>query len=147
MSHNKETQMITTNKAVVINFPAYASQYKLTNTSTANIYIPFPVKQINVKGVTLDFEGDFKVMYFTSNLVDSGPLGSGFGGILCDYSSGTPMISYIFKQPRDINGVYDFTYNVIDVAAFYYPKGFTANAKIYNTTTNMAQTAIDGTNA
>ena len=74
-------EMINTNKAILVHFPAYTSQSQLNNTSTAHIYIPFPVKQINVKGIDLDFDADFRVMYFTSNLVDNGPLGSGFGGI------------------------------------------------------------------
>ena len=44
-------EMINTNKAILVHFPAYTSQSQLNNTSTAHIYIPFPVKQINVKGI------------------------------------------------------------------------------------------------
>ncbi len=84
-------------------------------------------------------------MYFTSNLVDNGPLGSGFGGILCDFSASTKMISYIFHTPRDINGTYSFTYNIIDVASFYFPNGFIADGTHFNTTTYLAGTAFDGT--
>ena len=101
-------EMINTNKAILVSFPAYNNAAQLTNTSTADIYIyiyiPFPVKKINVKGIDLDFDADFRVMYFTSNLVDNGPLGSGFGGILCDYSATAKIINYIFPTPRDING-------------------------------------------
>ena len=127
-------EMISTNKAILVSFPAYTNSAQLTNTSTVDIYIPFPVKQINVKGIDLDFDADFRVMYFTSNLVDNGPLGSGFGGILCDYSVSTKNVSYIFPTPRDINGTYSFTYNVIDNASFYWPKGFVNNGLSFNST-------------
>ena len=142
---NKEKEMINTNKAVLVSFPAYTNSMQLNNTATANIYIPFPVKQINVKGIDLDFDADFRVVYFTSNLVDNGPLGSGFGGILCDYSASSKTINYIFKQPRDINGTYTFTYNVIDVQSYYFAKGYNANGTIFNATTNAAGNALDGT--
>ena len=103
MSH-KDKEMINTNKAVLVNFPAYTDVLQLNNTASAEIYIPFPVKQTNVKGIDLDFDADFRVVYFTSNLVDNGPLGSGFGGILCDYSVSTKHITYMFPTPRDIHG-------------------------------------------
>ena len=41
-------EMFNTNKAILVKFPAYTNAAQLTNTSTADIYIPFPVKQINV---------------------------------------------------------------------------------------------------
>ncbi len=116
-------EMINTNKAVLVKFPAYISASQLNNTSTADIYIPFAVKQINVKGIDLDFDADFSVMYFTSNLVDNGPLGFGFAGILCDLSASTKPISYTFHTPRGINGTYRFTYNILDVKSFYFPSG------------------------
>ena len=58
MTH-KEKEIINTNKAVVVNFAAHASVYQTTQSGSATIYIPFSVKQINVKGVDLDFESDF----------------------------------------------------------------------------------------
>ena len=140
-------EMINTNKAVLVSFPAYTNPKQLNNTATADIYIPFPVKQINVKGIDLDFDADFRVVYFTSNLVDNGPLGSGFGGILCDYSASSKTINYIFPTPRDINGTYNFTYNVIDVQSFYFTKGYNANGTNFNATTNLMGTAFDGTAA
>ncbi len=94
-------EMINTNKAVLVKFPAYTSSSQLNNTSTADIYIPFPVKQINVSGIDLDFDADFRGMYFTSNVVDNGPLDSGFGGILCHFSSQLQR-SVIFLISRGI---------------------------------------------
>ncbi len=41
-------EMINTNKAVVVYFPAASSQ------GEASIYIPFPVKEIHIKGVDID---------------------------------------------------------------------------------------------
>ena len=63
-------------------------------------------------------------MYFTSNLVDYGPLGSGFAGILCDNSTTTKQLTYLFKDPRDINGSYTFIYHVLDTITFYFPNGY-----------------------
>jgi hypothetical protein len=88
-------ELINTNTAILVHLPAYTSSSQLNNTSTADLYIPVPIKQINVKDIDLDFDADFRVMYFTSNSVDNGPLGSGFGGILCDFSALTKTISYI----------------------------------------------------
>ena len=42
-------EMINTNKAVIVYFPTNKSQ------GTASIYIPFPVKEIHVKGVDIDW--------------------------------------------------------------------------------------------
>ncbi len=66
-------EMFNTTKAILVKCPAYNNAAQLTNTSIADIYIPFPVKQINVKGKALDFDAEFRVLYFTSNLVDNGP--------------------------------------------------------------------------
>ena len=62
-----------------------------------------------MKGIDLDFDSDFRMMYFTSDLVNYGPLGSGYGGILYDNSSTTKQLTYLFQDPRDINGTYTFT--------------------------------------
>ncbi len=119
--------MFNPNKAVLLKCPAYNNAAHSTNTSTADIYIPFPVEQINVKFIDLDFEADFRVMYFTSYLVDNVLLGSGFGGILCDFSAPTKIVNFMFPIPRDINGTYSFKYHVIDTAAFYWPKGYSVD--------------------
>ncbi len=60
---NKE--MINTNKAVVVSFDAYVSQLQITNTASADIYVPFLVKEIHVRGIDLDFMADFQPLYFT----------------------------------------------------------------------------------
>ena len=124
MTHTKDKEMINANKAVIVTFPGHMDSFKLSNTGTANIYIPFPVKQMHVKGIDLNFDSDFRVLYFTSHLVDNGPLGSGFGGIICDNSTTTKNVSYIFKEPRDINGTYSFTYNLLDTISFFFTNGF-----------------------
>ncbi len=124
MPHTKEKKMINTNRAVVVNFEGYASATQLTANGAADIYVPFKVSQINIKGIDLDFETDFRAMYFTSNLVDYGPLGSGFAGILYDNSTSTKQMTYLFQDPRDINGNYTFTYHILDTVAIYFPNGF-----------------------
>ena len=123
MTHNQK-QMINTNRPVIVSFPAYTSGTQVSNTSSANIYIPFPVKQINIKGVDIEFDADTRVMYFTSNLVDDNPIGSGFGGILMDTSSTTKQLTYLFKDARDVNGTYTFNYFLLDSGAWYFPNGF-----------------------
>ena len=123
MTH-KEKEIINTNKAVVVKFPAYASEYQTTQSGSATIYIPFPVKQINVKGVDLDFESDFRSMYFTSDLVNHGALGSGYGGILADNSATTKQMTYYFKDPIEVNGSYTFTYHILDTVSYFFVNGF-----------------------
>ena len=107
-------QIINTNRAVRVKFDAYTSTTQLTQSSSANIYVPFLVKEIVVKGVDIDFIFDFRSMYFTSSLVDGNVLGSGFAGAMYDTSSTTKEVRYIFNTPRDINGSYRFDYNLID---------------------------------
>ena len=119
-------EMINTNKAVVVSFDAYASQHQITNTASTDIYVPFLVKEIHVRGIDLDFMADFQPLYFTSSLVNNGPLGSGYAGILCDTSVGTRKLRYIFDTPREINGTYSFTYHIFnpEKVAFHFPAGF-----------------------
>ena len=107
-------QIINTNRAVRVKFDAYSSVAQMSQSSSASIYVPFPVKEILVKGVDLDFGSDFKTMFFTSSLVDGNYVGSGFAGGLTDYSSSTKQLRYIFNTPRDINGSYSFTYSLLD---------------------------------
>ena len=128
MPHTKEKEMINTNKAVVVSFAGSKNVNQLTTSGTADIYVPFKVSQINVKGIDLDFDSDFRMMYFTSDLVNYGPLGSGYGGILYDNSSTTKQLTYLFQDPRDINGSYTFTYHLLDTAALYFPNGFVSGA-------------------
>ena len=61
-------EMINTNKAVLVRFPAHSSQ------GTASIYIPFPVKEIHVKGVDIDWEDDYGACMFSSSLFNDGQL-------------------------------------------------------------------------
>ena len=117
-------EMINTNKAVLVKFAGNTNLDQVTTSGSADIYVPFKVSQINVKGIDLDFDSDFRVMYFTSNLVDYGPLGSGYAGILYDNSTATKQMTYLFQDPRDINGSYTFTYHILDTNAFYFTNGF-----------------------
>ena len=64
------SQIINTNRAVRVKFDPYTSTTKFSQSSSASIYVPFPVKEIILKGVDFDFGADFRTMYFTSNLVD-----------------------------------------------------------------------------
>ena len=107
-------QIINTNRAVRVKFDAYTSTTQITQSSNASIYVPFPVREILIKGIDLDFGSDFKTMFFTSSLVDGNYVGSGFAGGLTDYSSSTKQLRYIFNTPRDINGSYSFTYSLLD---------------------------------
>ena len=63
-------------------------------------------------------------MYFTSDLVNHGALGSGYGGILSDNSSTTKQMTYYFKDPIEVNGTYTFTYHILDNVSYYFPNGF-----------------------
>ena len=101
-------EMINTNKAVFVNFPAESSQ------GTASIYIPFPVKDIHVKGVDIDWTNDYVACIFTSSLVNDGPIGGGFCGASYDMTTSTKKIRYIFPTPLDVNGTYRFNYKVIN---------------------------------
>ena len=110
MTHNKGREMINTNKSLNVKFEANK------NTGTASVYIPFPVKEIHVKGVDIDWEADYYGVTFQSSIVDYGTVGSGFCGILCDVATSLKQLRYIFVNPRDINGTYTFTYTPIDTS-------------------------------
>ena len=123
MTH-KDKEMINTNRAVLVYFngtldavvanPATGAVASFATTKTsvasADIYIPFPVKEIHVRGIDIDWNNDYFSIYFISSLVDNGPLGSGYAGVYLDQSTSTKKMRYIFDQPRDINGSYRFEY-------------------------------------
>ena len=108
------SQIINTNRAVRVRFDPYTSNAQLSQSSTADIYVPFLVKEILIKGIDIDFLFDFRTMYFTSSLVDGNVLGSGFAGAVYDTSSTTKQLRYIFNTPREINGSFRFDYFLID---------------------------------
>ena len=107
-------QIINTNRAVRVKFDAYSSVAQMSQSSSASIYVPFPVKEILIKGIDLDFGADFRTMFFTSSLVDRNILGSAFAAGLTEYSSSTKQLRYIFNTPRDINGSFRFEYSLVD---------------------------------
>ena len=108
------SQIINTNRAVRVEFAGYTSTTQMSQTSSADIYVPFPVKEIVIKGVDMDFTSDFRSMYFTSSLVDGNIVGSGYGGAYYDNSTSTKHIRYIFNTPKDINGSFRFDYFLVD---------------------------------
>ncbi len=108
MSNQNGRQIINTNKVVIVDF--LANQ----NTGTSDIYVPFPVHEIHIRGVDIDWGTDYSTIYFLSSLVDHGPIGAGFAGALSDMSTSTKQLRYIYPQPRDINGTYSFTYLRVD---------------------------------
>ena len=132
MTHTKDREMINTNKAVVVKFAQHTNDSQLNQTGEASIYIPFPVKEIWLRGVDLDFNADFQVMYFTSSLVDNNTLGSGYAGVMYDNSTTTKQLHYIFDSPRDINGTYRSTYNLVDDKSFYFANGYLAGQGVPN---------------
>ena len=104
MPHNKEKEMINTNKAVSVYFATNKSQ------GSASIYIPFLVKEILVKGVDIDWQNDYCACMFSSSIFNDGPIGGGFCGINYDNSSSLKQLRYIFTTPKEINGSYTFNY-------------------------------------
>ncbi len=56
-------QIINTNRAVRVKFNAYTSIAQMSQSSNASIYVPFPVKEILIKGIDLDFSADFRTMF------------------------------------------------------------------------------------
>ena len=121
---NKDREMINANKAILVYFTGtfagqnanattgdvYMPPTSKSSVAYANIYIPFQVKEIHVRGIDIDWNADYYSIYFTSSLVDNGPLGSGYAGIYSDTSTSTKKMKYIFDQPRDVNGTYRFEY-------------------------------------
>ena len=103
-------EMFNTNKAVVVYFPTNKS------IGSASIYIPFPVKEMHVKGVDIDWQADYCACMFSSSLVNDGPIGGGFCGVNFDNSTSLKTLRYIFTSPLDINGTYTFNYSVIDTS-------------------------------
>jgi hypothetical protein len=120
----KDKEMFNTNKAVQVYFngtvdavvvnstPGAVASPATTKTSIAyaDIYIPFPVKEIHVRSIDIDWNNDYFSAYFISSLVDNGPLGGGFLGQTSEFSHSIKSMRYIFSEPRDINGSYRFEY-------------------------------------
>ena len=102
-------EMINTNKDVFVYFPANKSQ------GMASIYIPFPVKEIHVKSIDVDWQADYCACMFSSSLLD-GPIGGAFCGVNISNSTSLKDLKYIFLTPRDINGTYTFNYSTIDTS-------------------------------
>jgi hypothetical protein len=102
-------EMINTNKAVFVYFPANKSQ------GMASIYIPFPVQEIHVKSIDVDWQADYCACMFSASLLD-GTIGGAFCGVNISNSTSLKDLKYIFLTPRDINGTYTFNYSTIDTS-------------------------------
>ena len=124
MPYSGNKSKINTNRAVVVPFAGHTNKNQTTVSSSASIYVPFLVSEIQIRGIHTNFDADFREMYFTSSLVDGGPLGSAFAGILGDTTASSKTVKYVFQNPREINGSYNFTYHLIDPLSFYFPVGF-----------------------
>ena len=138
---NNQKQMINTNRAVIVNFDGTAvavvanaltgdvATPATTKSAVAytNIYIPFPVKEIHIRGIDIDWNLDYATVYFTSSLTDNLPLGSGYAGVYADISTATKKLRYIFDQPRDINGTYTFEYFRLDQRSSGFTNTLTSN--------------------
>ena len=141
MTHIKDKEMINTNRAVLVYFNgtvdavvANAATGVVASPATtkssvasADIYIPFPVKEIHVRGMDIDWNADYYSIYFISSLVDNGPLGSGFAGVYSDTSTSTKKMRYIFDQPRDMNGSYRFEYLRLEQHSINFTNTLTSN--------------------
>ncbi len=103
-------EKINTNKAVVVYFGGNKS------IGSVSLSIPFPVKEMHVKGVDIEWQADYVACMFSSSLVNDGPIGGGFCGVNCDNSTSLKNIRYIFRTPLAINGTYTFNYQVLDSA-------------------------------
>ena len=117
MPYSGNKSKINTDRAIVVPFTSHT--IKNQTTSSASIYVPFLVSEIQIRGIHTNFDADFREMYFTSSLVDGGPLGSAFAGILGDTTASSKTVKYGFQNPREINGSYDFTFYLIDPLSFF----------------------------
>ena len=124
MPYSGNKSKINTNRAVVVPFAGHTNKNQTTVSSLASIYVPFLVSEIQIRGIHTNFDADFREMYFTSSLVDGGPLGSAFAGILGDTTASSKTVKYVFQNPREINGSYDFTYHSIDPHSFDFSTGY-----------------------
>ena len=124
MPYSGNKSKINTNRAIVVPFVGHTNRLQTTVSSLASIYVPFLVSEIQIRGIHTNFDADFREMYFTSYLVDGGPLGSAFAGILGDTTASSKTVKYVFQNPREINGSYNFTYHLIDPMSFYFPTGY-----------------------
>ena len=117
MLNSGNKSKINTDRAIVVPFTSYTNRNQ--TTSLASIYVPFLVSEIQIRGIHTNFDADFREMYFTSSLVDGGPLGSAFAGILGDTTASSKTVKYGFHNPREINGAYDLTFYLIDPLPFF----------------------------
>jgi hypothetical protein len=49
-----------------------------------------------------------------------------------DNSTTTKQLHYLFDSPRDINGTYRFTYNLVDDKSFYFANGYLSGQGVPN---------------
>ena len=83
MSNQFGKKIINTNKALFVTFPLSNS------TASCDIYVPFPVYEIHVRGIDVDWQADYLTVVFFSSLFNDGPVGSAFCGVGSDFSTAT----------------------------------------------------------
>ena len=117
MPYSGNKSKIDSDRAIVVSFTSHTN--KNQTTSSASIHVPFLVSEIQIRGIHTNFDADFREMYFTSSLVDGGPLGSAFAGILGDTTASSKTVKYVFQNPGEINGSYDLTFSLINPLSFF----------------------------
>ena len=58
MSNQFGKQIINTNKALFVTFPINSS------TTSCDIHVPFPVSEIHVRGIDVDWQADYLTFVF-----------------------------------------------------------------------------------
>jgi hypothetical protein len=119
-------KIVSTTLAIGLDFiqgVSTSSSYISSNTggglvySARSIFIPFLVDEIIVKSIDAHFMADIGLVNWSSSMINGGTLGIGAIGSAvdttnCCYSN----VSYKFRQPVDINGVYTFSYENLQFA-------------------------------
>ena len=119
-------KIVSTTLAIGLDFiqgVSTSSSYISSNTvgglvySARSIFIPFLVDEIIVKSIDAHFMADIGLVNWSSSMINGGTLGIGAIGSAidttnCCYSN----VSYKFRQPADINGVYTFSYENLQFA-------------------------------
>ena len=92
MSNQFGKKIINTNKALFVTFPLPSS------TTSCNIYVPFPVYEIHIRRIDVDWQADYLSVIFFSSLFNDGPVGGAFCGVGFDVSNSTTNLRFIYSE-------------------------------------------------
>lgn len=96
--------MLNLNKVLFLDF-------NNVNDININIFVPFEVSKIKIKGISCISTADVSCVLMSS-LVNNNVIGyvhqSGVA-VNTDIESTTPEIEYIYKAPKNINGYFNFS--------------------------------------